>query len=269
MRRHLPNTDFDLLLSPRWGDSRAGVAVWRARAAVPLLLLFLLYSYELRLVRRLTATTLLGLRLGVLALVLGVVLLQPTLAPVGKEKVRPRVLLVVDRTGSMDAADPQRLPAEKLELARALRLHADLCSDLQADELIRDARAGREPSEGERRRLHETLCRRVDRMTRTETVRRLLADDGGGLLKRLRERAEVELIGFADDITEASPDHPDDLFASPAAADAAETAARRDFTDLGLALDAAARRGDAGPRPYRAVVLFSDGRRNRGKQPRD
>jgi hypothetical protein len=269
MRRHLPNTDFDLLLSPRWGDSRAGLAVWLALAAVPLLLLFLLYSYELRLVRRLTATALLGLRLTVLALILGVVLLQPTLAPVGKEKVRPRVLLVVDRTGSMDAADPQRLPAEKLELARALRLHADLCTDLQADELIHDARTGKEPPDGERRRLHEMLCGRVDQMTRTETVRRLLADDGGGLLKRLRERADVELMGFADDVTEASPDSPDDLFAWPTAADEARTVARRDFTDLGLALDAAAKRGDGGPRPYRAVVLFSDGRRNRGRQPLD
>src|SRR5262249_46172247 len=115
-----------------------------------------------------------------------------------------------------------------------------------------------------RRRLHDTLCARVDGLTRTETVRRLLAEDGGALLRRLREKADVEIIGFADDVFEASPDHPDDLFAWP---DGAQESKRRDFTDLGLALDAAVKRGDAGPRPYRGVVLLSDGRRNRGKQP--
>src|SRR4051794_2873583 len=128
MRRHLPNTDFDLVLSPRWGDSGGALALRLAVLVVPLLLLLVLYFSELRLVRRLAALGLLGLRTVVMALLLGVVLSQPTLAPVGKEKIPPPVLLVVDRPGSMDPPDPQRLPAEKLELARALRLHADLCS---------------------------------------------------------------------------------------------------------------------------------------------
>src|SRR4051812_13171444 len=112
MRRHLPNTDFDLVLSPRWGDSGGALALRLAVLLVPLLLLLALYFSELRLVRRLAPLFLLGLRSVVTALLLGVVLFEPKLAPVGKEKTPPRLLLVVDRTGSMNATDPQRLPAE-------------------------------------------------------------------------------------------------------------------------------------------------------------
>src|SRR5205807_928784 len=82
-------------------------------------------------------------------------------------------------------------PAEKLRLARALKLAGDLGIDKQLDSWIEDHEAKRSlrwltPEEGEleqekkrelegqRRKAHDQLLARVDELTRTQTTRRVL-----------------------------------------------------------------------------------------------
>src|SRR5262245_61732500 len=121
----LPWPDSSLLVSPPW-PGLAGAVRWPlllALCLVPLVLLAVLYRYELRLVSRLTALALLAARLLVLLLVLLLVCLQPVWAHDRKGELPGKVLIAIDRSLSMDLADPQRTGAEKLRLARAFGLH--------------------------------------------------------------------------------------------------------------------------------------------------
>src|SRR5262245_42254024 len=93
---------------------------------VPVSLVLWLYRYELQLVPRAAAGFLLALRLVALVLLLLVVCLQPTYARERHYGLPGRVLIAVDRSDSMEVVDPQRTPAEKLRLARALQLANDL-----------------------------------------------------------------------------------------------------------------------------------------------
>src|SRR5262245_56052563 len=92
---------------------------------VPIFLVLWLYRYELRLVRRLTALALLVLRLAVVLTLLLVVCLQPIVAHATSEELQGRVLVAVDRSESMEVADPQRSTVDKLRLARALKLRVN------------------------------------------------------------------------------------------------------------------------------------------------
>src|SRR5205823_2085708 len=145
-------------------------------------LLLWLYKFEMRLVRGGVALALLSLRALVLVIVLGLVLLQPVLVHTRTENLPGRVLVAVDRSGSMDVADPQRPVADKLRLARALRLNREtggLPTEAQLDSWIKQHQEGRpiqwvadheHPGDPERRRrlaeeyrtLHDALCRKVD-----------------------------------------------------------------------------------------------------------
>src|SRR5207237_2638875 len=92
---------------------------------------------ELRLVRRRVALSLLLCRLAVICLLLFVIGLEPIVARLGREYLPGLVLVAVDRSGSMEVADPQRPAVDKLRLARALKLAGDLCTDIQLDDWIR------------------------------------------------------------------------------------------------------------------------------------
>src|SRR5205823_3141899 len=78
--------------------------------------------YELRLVSRGTALALLTLRVAVIALLWFVICLQPVLTKTTVREVPTRVVVAVDLSGSMNVTDPKRSVADKLKLARALRL---------------------------------------------------------------------------------------------------------------------------------------------------
>src|SRR5262249_52632568 len=75
----------------------------------------------------------------------------------------------------------------------------------------------------QRRRLHDQVCQRVEALSRTEICRRLLADDGGGLRKRLDGTHQIEVYGFARDIWEFTNKE-----------NARETINEGAFTDLGI-----------------------------------
>src|SRR5262245_6671028 len=143
----LPWPDAALLLSPPW-SALPLVVRWVLLIGViviPVFLLVTLYRYELRLVPRLTALSLLGLRLGVFVLVLGLVCLQPIYAHERRLDVPGRVLIAVDRSGSTDIRDPQRPPADKLRLARVLGLHKGVITDEWIDCWIDDHEHQRDP----------------------------------------------------------------------------------------------------------------------------
>jgi hypothetical protein len=270
-RLALPFTDAELYLAPRWGVGSVLVAL----AAVALVLW--LYRYELRLVSRRAATALLTLRLLVVLLLLFVVFVQPTFARVSKERLAQRVLVFVDRTASMDVSDPQRPAVEKIKLAGALHLARDLATDLQLDEWIeqyqrrngpewvspdefKDDPERRQQLIAQRRGLHDQVCQRMNALSRTEICRRLLADDGGELRRRLDAVHQVDVFGFNRSVWDVPAEGMNELFAKKTGE--REVSSGGAFTDLGLPLDRTLERADA-----KAVVLLTDGRHNRGELP--
>jgi hypothetical protein len=278
----LPFTDANLYFSPRWGESVRLIdfSPWLLICLAPVALVLWLYWYELRLISRVAATALLGLRLVVLVLLLFVVCFQPAVARATTEKVPQRVLIFVDRTASMDVADPQRPAVEKLKLARALHVAPDLCSDLQLDEWIGQYKTPKGPRwiaddeyaddpgrrrqlTEERRRLHDEVCQRVDSLSRAEICRRLLAE-GGELVKKLGGTLQVEVYGFSQDVWDVPSNELNELFAKSTSGKADLA---RAFTDLGMPLKHALEQAEPSKGEVRGVLLLTDGRHNRGPLP--
>src|SRR5690242_13867049 len=100
----------DVLLTPQWAGLSPALqmSLIAGVCLVPLVLVVLLYRYEMRLVTRPAALGLLGLRGAVLALLLGLVCLQPIYGRTRTDSLRGYVLVAVDRSDSMDVADRQR-----------------------------------------------------------------------------------------------------------------------------------------------------------------
>jgi hypothetical protein len=287
----LPFTDTTLLLSLPGGDlpgpARFGVLCLVLLAClVPIALVIWLYRYELRLVRRVTALRLLGLRLLLVLLLLAVICLQPIVAHSTTVEHSGRVVIAVDRSASMDATDPQRTALEKVRLARAF----NLCTDRQLDDWTQryDEKTGQMRWVGsdefpgdekrraqlteERRRPFDEVCQRVDALTRAQVAHRLLAADGGRLLTDLRARQDVELIGFDREAWEA-PDRLDELFqrqpadAKAAGPNRAEDAAARLTAAYHTDLNQPLLRAEADRGKVLGIVLLTDGRHNTGPLP--
>src|SRR5262249_46343024 len=120
-------------------------------------------------------------------------------------------MVAVDRSESMEIADPQRTPGEKLRLAVALRLGGDLPAALLrswandhdagreprwvGDDEARDDPARRSPLAASRRDAHAQVLESIDALTRTAAARRLLDGTGLDLLRKLTALHEVELVG--------------------------------------------------------------------------
>jgi hypothetical protein len=198
------------------------------------------------------ALGLLTLRLLVLLLLLVLTGFQPIVARASREELPGRVLLAVDRSGSMDLADPQRPVADKLRLARALGVARDLASDSQLDDWIR----GTQPTD---RQLLDRVCQRIDTLTRAQIGQRVLDSEGVGLHDAVAARHKVELLGFAQDAWDMNSE---DVTAAPQ-----PTPAGLQFTDLRLPLSRALER--SGPEQSRilGVVLLTDGQHNYGPSP--
>jgi hypothetical protein len=282
----LPFTDWSLVLSPRWSDLDPAwqVAVMALVALVPGALLLWLYRYELRLVRRRTAVLLLGLRLVMIALLWFLITLTPELkGPTRTKELSGRVVLAIDQSGSMSVPDPQRTRLEKLRLVRTLKLRAEggLPTPDQLNAWIahyeKADKAKAEPGEpawvapgeadgdpahrkqlaDERRAAHDQLCAAVDRLTRADVVRRLLAADGAGLLARFKGKHEVTVIGFDGTARTIEPEHLDEALKARSG-DSPEAAS----TDLGAPLLHAEQSLGTGEGRVLGVVLLTDGQHN-------
>jgi hypothetical protein len=270
----LPFHDAALLLIPRWGELAppAQIGLHLLIVLVPLALVLFLYRYELRLVSRVTAAALLGFRVLSLALVLFLVLLQPVESSEVRTPLPGRVLVAVDRSDSMDVADPQRPPVDKLHLAKALQLGDDVAKS-QLDEWIREYEANRAPQWGlhdeEKRQAHDNLLQEVDGLTRTQVGRRLLAPDGLRLLEALTTRHKVDLVGFAQDAWDVRPDQLDELFQQLRDKDkaAGQPPTASAYTDLRLPLEQALKRSGEDQGHILGVVVLTDGQHNWGQSP--
>src|SRR5262249_51915671 len=91
-----------LLLTPRWSELQSPwqIVLPALLFLVPVGLMLWLYRYELRLVRRWTAWSLLAIRLLLLAMLWFVVGWQPVLVHEFSEEISGRVLIAVDRSRS-------------------------------------------------------------------------------------------------------------------------------------------------------------------------
>jgi hypothetical protein len=284
LRIPLPFHDAALLLIPRWGELAppTQVGLLLLLCAVPVALVLFLYRYELRLVARSTAAALVGFRLLVLFLLLFLVLLQPV---VGRDVATPlpgRVLIAVDRSDSMDVADPQRPPGDKLRLAKALHLGGvpDALIDDWARQYQKQGAPQWGPGDADKRLVHDKLLQAVDALTRSEVGRRLLVADGARLLNALAFRHKVDLIGFAQDAWDVRPDQLDELFRQlraqpepletkrPAPDNAAPRPPRASsYTDLRLPLEQALKRSGEDQGKILGVVVLTDGQHNWGQSP--
>jgi hypothetical protein len=283
-RLSLPYDLGDLLLTPQWAGLPPGLRLGLIAlvCVVPLLLVLWLYRWELRLVSRFTATVLLGLRSTVLLLLLMLVCLQPVHARDKTFGLPGRVLVAVDRSDSMDIADPQRFPAEKLRLARALKLVSDLASDDQLDSWIQDLDNRRAPqwlSEDDKppdrlkrrematrtRQTLEEIFHRVDAQTRGAVARRVLGPEGVDLLAKLTAKHSVELIGFHQETWDLRPDQLDELFRPPAADPAGFNPSA--YTDIRRPLLRALEMAAPGQGKVLGVILLTDGQHNTDESP--
>lgn len=265
-RYDLPWPDQSLVLELPFGGLGA---TWQAVAlgacmGVPLLLILWLLRNELRLVSRRTALVLLGLRIALLTVILGLVCLQPRVVAESRREEPGRVVVLVDRSASMDLADAQRPVLDRLRLAKALRLHEGLCSDEWLQGWLTDAEAGRDPtlSRPGEEKVYASLLSKVANLPRSEVQRRILDKPGLDLLARLGSKHKVELYGFHRQTWPAEVKDLASVFApveGPGAGDAL-------FTDLRQALERA-NQSDGGARDLLGVVVLSDGQHNQGDSP--
>lgn len=279
----LPWPDTYLLLSPPWQHLSAWLR-WPLLVCLvvgPFVLLLQLYRYELRLVHRLTALTLLFLRLTVLTLIVGLVVMQPVYARDVRSTLPGRVIVVVDRSASMDLPDPQRNPADKLRLLRGLKwLPDDLPASL-VDQWINETTQRREPTmllpaeekdeatRGEksasRWKQFGTATEKADTLTRTETARRILSGDGLDLLGKVGKRHAVEFWTVDREVREwVGAENGRDGAALFAVAHASGSESDRAFTNLSAALNRVQRHGRG---EVIGVVLLTDGQHNHGPAP--
>jgi hypothetical protein len=290
----LPWRDSSLLVAFPWSGLHpmAQAALIALVCLVPLGLILCLYRYELRLVAGATALALLLLRLAAFTVVLGLVCLQPVYSRDRGIELPGRVLLAIDCSDSMDVADPQREPVEKLRLARALKLAADLCPDDRLAGWIKDYEEKKEPSwaganeargdparradlEAQRRKLHDRVCTRVDAFTRMALAGRVVEDEGVKLLSRLVARHKVEVVGFHRDTWDLAPDRLEEVFGrlpatgkeAPRAITGESGLAGRSFTDLRQPLLRAVERAGPVKGDLLGIVLLTDGQHNTGDPP--
>ncbi len=263
----------DILLTPQGAGLPPALqaTLLAAVCLIPLALVLWLYRYEMQLVARTTAIGLLCLRVSVLALLLILVCLQPIYGRTRSDGLPGYVLVAVDRSDSMDVADGQRPPVEKLRLRCALKLANGICTDAQLDGWIADYEQKGSPQwvkpneprevEKERRTAHDKLCARVDELTRSQAAERILSAEGVRLLPALTAKHDVELLGFHREAWELKADQLDELFRPSADRTAAA------FTDLRLPLTRALER--SGPRQGHVlgIVLLTDGQHNSGEPP--
>ena len=215
---------------------------WAALAGLAVLGLFtaaviLLYRAEQRAgsspaVRRLPA----ALRCLVL-LLLALAWLEPVLATSIRRAVDARTIILIDRSASMNLRDRYAEPGgERLsEAGQRLRRALDR-PDLQ-------------PAELTRRRIAESI----------------LLSGESGLLRRLAESNTPAVFDFADNVLPWTPEATESRSAGAARTDAVAASRPADgpATDIGQAIRTAV---ESDPSvPVAAVVVFSDGRFNRGE----
>jgi hypothetical protein len=249
-----------LTFAPRWADLPP---VWyflllAALVLGPLGLIFWLSRLERRLVAPWQAWGLLSLRLGLVVVLWFTVAFRPALLHTEVEETTGRVRVAVDLSGSMETCDLQRTLAEKIRLARALRLPwpGPALDEALVERWLRHLETDESASLPGRAALEEWTAG-VDRLTRQQIAERILAPEGVDLLGRLAQRHRVEIVGFDQQERKADLASWRELFAPHRALAASAT-------NLRVPLEETPERGED---PLLGIVLLSDGRHNVGPAP--
>jgi hypothetical protein len=207
------------------GYRRGGI--WIAAGVVALILLWILYRTEQRLVSRRAGLCLLALRLAA-AVSLLLALFEPIATRVFRETLRGRVIVAVDISQSMETADPGRPAEARRELAKAIEI-----------------------SPGEA----------IEGLSRREVARRLVAAKNAPIARLAADHA-VDAFAFARTTAPTTLTALAESLKNPPKAD--DPSSR--VTDWQPALAEALRAGEASA-PVLGVVLVTDGQQNAAGDP--
>lgn len=241
-----------------WGVLLLGAGCFAAIAV--------LFQDEQRLVTPQLGYQLLGLRC-VLVLILVLALLQPVWVWSSSRRERPRVLLALDLSESMDTIDLQATTAEKVRWAQAIGMFGSDSARALSDGWIASFTAGKEPvwvleqeesNAARREQLArarqqnlDTLLRDLGEYSRLELLQRSLMVPSNSVLKELQQWADIQLAGFAQKCVPLSDE---DI----ASIDALKSqTVGRDHSRLEQAI--ADTQAGADRKPLAGVVLLSDG----------
>lgn len=199
---------FSGLKSPGW------VIYGCVLVAIAVVLSLWLLRLERKLVSRSVGATLIGLRLGVLFLLLAL-LLRPLLTKQFDVALRGKIVVAVDGSQSMETRDRHASFAEKLRWAKALGMVGNAETTALIDQWVQAADAGVEPdwlgtgvapaNDAERalansraEQVRETVSELAE-MPRVEFVRRLLQAKPKELLNQLDDVMPLDVRVFAVD----------------------------------------------------------------------
>lgn len=237
-------------------------------------MIWMLYRYERRLVASSVGNTLLMLRLMVL-FCLGVTFLEPAITWTYETKRNGRIVVAVDVSDSMTTADVHALPAEKLRWARALGIVGEQTAperiaawqtaydNYQEPQWV----APTETADPERRaRLTEVRKKNLEqalqdaaKVPRKEMARRLLTLSSPPLLPELEKLGQVQIVAFGGAAQGTNAKQLPQVVAKP------PSSLLTTSSDLSQPLNAAltGAEGDS----ILGVVIFTDGRDNGGHDP--
>ncbi len=239
---------------PRW--LQAGIFALVLAGLV--VLIYRLYRLELHSIRRAYAISLLALRLTIIAIVFLTAGFKPIVRMTTREEIPSHVLIAIDRSESMNIADVHRDATEKLQLARGLKIGADLVDDKTLLSWMAQLRQLDPPRNDTYRRLVE----RVDGLSRKEIASRVLAPQGADLLQAVSERHQLHLVGFSQQLGPLPASFEmlrSSLFSGKNAGDA--------YTDLKLPLKYGQERREKFHDGLVGIVVLSDGQHNWGNGP--
>lgn len=233
--------------------------------AVAAVLIIIISRDERRLVTRSIGSSLLLLRLSILAVIL-MTLLQPTLTWTFEQKQNARILVGIDVSGSMLTVDRHASQSEKLRLARGLELIGNAENADRLDRWQKSFDAGQEPewvdaseTDDEDRRAALAQSRReslqsifsdLEHLSRAEIARRLLVATRNPLLEQLSQLCRVELFAFAGSVQTMEHE------TLPATVSDPPASLLTDTTNLALGLQPGMNTGG----DVLGTILFTDGR---------
>ncbi len=254
-------SDGYLLLAPRFFDfSRVWQTIFLGAILGGILfLIWRIYRYEMRFIRKGAAAGLFALRCAVVALIFVMVFFRPTVRYTSTRTIQSRIVIAVDRSDSMSITDPQRSPLESLELAKSLKLVADLADDSKLDSWMAHLKNGGEPAD----EAYRKVLQRMETLPRKKLAERILIPEGIGLLKALGEEHHIDLVGFNQSIG----DMPKDPARIRALLAADGKVMGQAYTDLKLPLKRGIEQRTESKNGLLAVIVLSDGQHNWGEPP--
>jgi len=264
LQSSLPDGTLDEILLAAEIPARWDLTGFAFLAAASFFLVAFLFRQERKLIPVVPARVLLGLRGGLILLLL-LAALSPAWDGVTTSTEPTQTLVAVDVSRSMDTVDQRATRLETLRLLESMGLYSSQESQTRLRGWISDIEAGTEPDwvpeedesdPGTRaqqiRTRTETLTeqiKEISSLSRLETLRRVVERQWKTWGPQSPSRNGFHWIGFAD---KTAPIHPD-LFRRPV--DPEQFPFLRDQTRFSSLIQAVAQTGV----PPQQIVLFSDG----------